>query len=53
MGWLIDPNEEIVFVYFSDRTLAVFEDKNDLLPMPDFAESLQLTVGELFRWLEM
>ena len=52
-GWLIDPNEEIVFVYFSDRTLAVFEDKNDLLPMPDFAESLQLTVGELFRWLEM
>ncbi len=53
MGWLIDPNEEIVFVYFSDRTLAIFEDKNDLLPRPDFAEGLQLTVGELFSWLEM
>ncbi|GBO54158.1 hypothetical protein APA_2106 [Pseudanabaena sp. lw0831] len=53
MGWLIDPNEEIVFVYFSDRTLAIFEDKSDLLPMPAFAEGLQLTVGELFSWLEM
>ena len=53
MGWLIDPNEEIVFVYFSDRTLAIFENKSDLLPMPDFAKGLQLTVGELFSWLEM
>ncbi len=53
MGWLIDPNEEIVFVYFSDRTFAIFEDKSALLPMPDFAEGLQLTVGELFSWLEV
>lgn len=53
MGWLIDPNEEIVFVYFRDRTLAIFEDKSELLPVPDFAEGFQLRVGELFSWLEM
>jgi Uma2 family endonuclease len=58
MGWLIDPEEELVFVYFADRTLAVFEDAADSstaslrLPVPAFAESFHLTVGELFGWLE-
>jgi hypothetical protein len=40
-------------VYFRDRTLAIFEDKSAVLPVPDFAEGLQLTVGQLFSWLEM
>nr|WP_323263044.1 Uma2 family endonuclease [Pseudanabaena galeata] len=52
MGWLLDPDEELVFVYFSDRTIAVFENKSDHLPVPSFAASFQLTVGELFSWLE-
>ncbi len=52
MGWLIDPEEELVFVYLADRTISVFEEKNDLLPVPEFAVSLQLTVGQLFSWLE-
>jgi Uma2 family endonuclease len=51
MGWLIDPEEELVFVYFADRTLAVFEEKDCLLPVPDFAAAFKLTVGELFAWL--
>ena len=51
MGWLLDPAEELVFVYFADRTLAVFEEKSDRLPIPDFAESFSLTVGQLFSWL--
>jgi hypothetical protein len=28
MGWLIDPEEELVFVYFADRTLAIYEEAN-------------------------
>lgn len=52
MGWLLDPDEELVFVYLSDRTIAVFENKSDRLPVPSFAESFQLRVGELFSWLE-
>jgi Uma2 family endonuclease len=52
MGWLIDPEEELVFVYFADRTLAVFEAKDSLLPIPEFAAAFKLTVGELFGWLE-
>jgi Uma2 family endonuclease len=52
MGWLIDPEEELVFVYLADRTISVFEEKDDLLPVPEFATSFQLTVGQIFSWLE-
>jgi Uma2 family endonuclease len=60
MGWLIDPDEELVFVYLADpqgekpgnQTISVFEQKDALLPVPGFAESFQLTVGQLFSWLE-
>jgi Uma2 family endonuclease len=52
MGWLIDPEAELVFVYFADRPLAIFEEKGDRLPVPAFAEAFVLTVGTLFGWLE-
>jgi Uma2 family endonuclease len=60
MGWLVDPEEELVFVYFANVLaglelppgISVFENKEDLLPMAEFAKSFQLTVGELFGWLE-
>ncbi|UBF25053.1 Uma2 family endonuclease [Kovacikia minuta CCNUW1] len=51
MGWLIDPDEEVVFVYFGDRTVRVFDIAEQLLPVPSFATDIQLTVGELFSWL--
>ncbi|BAY27653.1 hypothetical protein NIES2100_74780 [Calothrix sp. NIES-2100] len=51
MGWLIDPEEELVFVYFADRTLAVFEEQSDRIPVPPFAESFHLSIGQLFSWL--
>jgi Uma2 family endonuclease len=51
MGWLIDPEEEIIFVYFSDRTITIFKSENALLPVPAFAMSFQITVGQLFDWL--
>jgi len=60
MGWLIDPAEELVFVYFADRTIAMFEDAGESLeeklrqriPAPAFAEPLMLTVSQLFSWLK-
>ncbi len=60
MGWLIDPEEELVFVYFADTLgtldqqpkISIFENKEDLLPVPEFAKSFQLTLGQLFNWLE-
>jgi Uma2 family endonuclease len=52
MGWLIDPDEELVFVYLANRTISVFEQQEDLLPVPEFATSFQLTIDRLFSWLE-
>jgi Uma2 family endonuclease len=51
MGWLIDPSEQTVFVYQTDREIQIFDELDRLLPMPNFAEGLQLTVGQLFAWL--
>lgn len=51
MGWLIDPDEKLVFVYFVDQRIAVFEAEVDRLPVPPFAESFSLTVSQLFSWL--
>jgi Uma2 family endonuclease len=52
MGWLIDPDEELIFVYRSDRTVSVFEDPESLVSVPAFASAVQLTVGQIFSWLE-
>jgi Uma2 family endonuclease len=49
MGWSIDPEEELVFVYFADRTVAFFEEPGDRIPVPNFA--FNLSVGQLFSWL--
>jgi Uma2 family endonuclease len=51
MGWLIDPEEKLVFVYFADQRVTVFEDTNDRIPVPAFADAFHLTVGQLFGWL--
>lgn len=50
LGWLIDPEEETVFVYRSPQEFAIFDGPEDLLPMPRFVP-LALTVAELFGWL--
>jgi Uma2 family endonuclease len=51
LGWLIDPQEQSVFVYFPARQPAFFERKTDVLPVPNFAKAFQLSLGELFNWL--
>ena len=51
MGWLIDPDEQTVFVYRSNQSVEIFDEPDQLLPMPEFAQGLTLTIGELFGWL--
>ena len=51
LGWLINPSEESVFVYYPDQPLAVFDNPSVILPVPNFAQSFQITVGELFSCL--
>ena len=52
MGWLIDPEERSVFVYFADRPVAIVEQPFAQIPVPKFAEAFELRVGELLGWLD-
>ncbi len=51
MGWLIDPDEQTVFVYRPKHETEVFDQPDALLAVPAFASDLQLTVKDLFAWL--
>ncbi|WP_019506471.1 Uma2 family endonuclease [Pleurocapsa sp. PCC 7319] len=51
LGWLIDPGEQSVLVYFPKQQPAFLEVATDVLPVPDFAKAFHLTLGELFGWL--
>lgn len=51
MGWLIDPEEQSVFVYLPDRPTDVFDEPEARLPVPEFAKYFSLTLGDLFGWL--
>jgi Uma2 family endonuclease len=49
--WLIDPSEQTVFVYCPRQEIEVFDQSDATLPMPAFAQELNLTIQELFGWL--
>jgi Uma2 family endonuclease len=51
LGWLINPQEQSVLVYFQAQKPTFFEAATDVLPVPDFAQAFGLTLGELFGWL--
>lgn len=51
MGWLIDPEEQSVFVYLQDRPTAFYDESDARLPVPEFARDFNLTVEGLCRWL--
>ncbi len=52
MGWLTDPEEEMIFVYLANCTIAIFDEPTQRLPVPDFASTVELTIGQIFSWLE-
>lgn len=51
MGWLIDPDEQTVFVYLPHQQTQMFEELEEQLPALPFAPELRMTVGELLDWL--
>ena len=51
MGWLIDPDEQTVFVYLPKQQPEVFDEPDQSLPAPAFASELNLSVGSVFGWL--
>jgi Uma2 family endonuclease len=51
MGWLIDPDEQTVFVYCPKQEPEVLDEPDEVVPVPSFASELQLTIKDLFAWL--
>jgi Uma2 family endonuclease len=51
MGWLIDLEEQTVFVYLPKQQTEVFDELQQQLSVPSFASELRLTIGDLFGWL--
>ena len=51
VAWLLDPDEEVIFIYRVNQALQVYDRPEQVLPMPDFASDLQLTVETIFSWL--
>ncbi|MGB8701093.1 MAG: Uma2 family endonuclease [Thermosynechococcaceae cyanobacterium] len=51
MGWLIDPEDKTVVVSPQNARSRLFGPLDAVLPVPNWAGDLQITVGELFGWL--
>ena len=51
MGWLIDPDEQTIFVYRPKQQPDAFDEPSQTLPVPEFASPLNLSLGSLFDWL--
>jgi|SRR6478672_5083496 len=51
MGWLIDPEEHSIFVFQPKQQPEVFDEPESVLPVPSFANEIQIKVRDLFAWL--
>jgi Uma2 family endonuclease len=52
MGWLIDPNDRSIFVCMPDRTFQIIDEPATVLPVPEFAAAIELTVEQIFSWIK-
>jgi len=51
LGWLIDAEEQTVFVYHPKQEPEVYDQPEEVIPVPSFASELRLSVKDLFAWL--
>lgn len=53
LGWLIDPEEQTIFIHSPDYPLQVFdtETHNEPLPVPPFAQPVSLSTRDIMQWL--
>jgi Uma2 family endonuclease len=53
LGWLIDPEDRTIFIYHPNGTMEIFDEPESRLPVSEFARAIELTVADVFGWLEM
>jgi Uma2 family endonuclease len=52
MGWLIDPESKTITISRANQNILILDDPADLLPVPEFAQEVRLTVQDVFGWLK-
>lgn len=53
LGWLLDPGDRSILVYPPKQQPELFQEEQEILPVPNFINNLQLTVGQIFGWLKL
>ncbi|MFS8820109.1 Uma2 family endonuclease [Synechococcus sp. W60.1] len=53
MGWIVAPEERVVFAYPAGQQPTVHEDPQEVIPTPAFAQGIQLTIATLFGWMQV
>jgi Uma2 family endonuclease len=53
MGWLIDPDDRSVVAYPAGQQASFFDDPGQVILAPSFAPAMQLSVSDLFGWLQV
>ena len=52
MGWLIDPTDRSIFICLPDRTFQMIDELTTILPVPEFAAAIELTVEQIFSLIK-
>ncbi len=52
MGWLIDPESKTITISRASQNIVILDDSADLLPVPEFAQTVRLKVQDVFGWLK-
>lgn len=53
MGWLIDPVDRSVVICRIGRHAEIVDEPRAMLPVPNFADSVQISIEQIFGWLNL
>jgi len=52
MGWLLDPEESCLFVYDTNKSVQAVTNLDIILPVPKFAQAIEVNLNEILGWLK-
>jgi Uma2 family endonuclease len=53
LGWMLDPDDRAIVTFNENQQVEVFEEPTAILPVPEFAQEIRLTIEQIFGWLKV